>query len=426
MKKRKILFVSLCTSSTGELSYVLEISKCLNIEKFEMEIWVNKALEKVVEGFNGKIEFYVSERESFPSFFRGILEKIEKKEKDILVFVDINGVIEESMGVSEEFFYSFFEKEVSRGIRVVVMDYFRSFEPDFSVVERERNRIKSKIEDLCEKYFSVGLKTRQKLLILRELYQKKGLRQVLYLPDQVFAIRPVPFNWPSSEKENGRIFYVKLFEDFLEHSKNSRSQDKRFILVLTSRFFSETICKEDLGTIFDFVMKRFSSYLSYEKVIVIDPIDFLEEDISKKFRCEKYKWLERNLFREFIRKSLCVIGFVPYSLGGCYTVLSRNVFVSVVSSKSSFLLDLDGKKLKKDFLFFNALGVIGDIGFYERLTRDNPYFKAIEIMDLGVVSSFDEVLARVKEGDLSKVDRYINSYLSLDLPDVNKVFTDIY
>ncbi|MFN4245977.1 MAG: hypothetical protein ACK4F9_07540 [Brevinematia bacterium] len=98
-------------------------------------------------------------------------------------------------------------------------------------------------------------------------------------------------------------------------------------------------------------------------------------------------------------------------------ILYGNVFPSLMCSKPSFAIDWGGKTIKNPFIKFNALGIIGDLVFFERLLHNNPYFDCVGILDIANENSFSHFFSELSSGERKrKVDSYIKKLYNISLP----------
>ncbi|NPV39670.1 hypothetical protein BREVNS_1532 [Brevinematales bacterium NS] len=422
MKRKKIVFISFCVSSTGELSFFLQLSRSIDYEKMDIELYVHSSQKYLVSGFRGEVIDFDWKDGNFT-----VKEKIflERNDIDGVIFLDLQASFEEGVFLSEkeiDKIYLFWEKLHKKGVFVGVMDYFTNFEASTLDIENNILKAKQEIDVLFFRLLSNNVKPAT-LSFLKQYYYRKVEKGIWFLPSYIFAIRPVPFTWPIEEKKEKNVFYVKINMFSSQISNNySPIEEKKFVIFVLSKFMKFSQTPEDLRKIFYYVLNRLLEFIEVEEVKVIDPIGFIEDGKYGKIDISSYEWVDRNVFNCWLSQAKSVFSFVPYAFTGLYTILKKNYFVAISSSQPSFLIDFKEGALSKPFLKFHAMGIVSDLVFFHRLIEKNPYFDCVGKIDMGDIESYKRVFYDIENGALlSNIERYLSLLEKLSIPDFGEL-----
>ncbi|MBN2353005.1 MAG: hypothetical protein JXD23_10590 [Spirochaetales bacterium] len=396
------LFLGLAKRSTGEATYIVrQISALAGGTGIDAGLRVNENLADVVSGYRGDTGFLSFARLSFLE----ILSEIEAiaADWDGITFIDLNCFFLEAniRPAQRENFFSLVRRLAANGKTVSCVDYFSTFTES---VEEWKERVERCRERNLRRLG--GMPADDRLgYYLRKFMPERMEAQIMPPLEGVSVLRPVPLNRPGPR---GPYFFH--YDNRLSSAPAPRADGKRrSVLLALSRFFEYTVPREVIRSLCRGIVRNLHRHLDVERIVLIDPFACTSDlDGTTPALIETRTWLNKETLHAEIDEALFVGLFVPYGTLGTIS-LSRGVpFVSFRAgesgSSSESYRELAGGAV---YPGFNALGVWEDEAFFSDLAEGNPYFDAVETVDIARADAFSELAGRISS---RAMERRVKTY----------------
>ena len=412
MSVGKILFFSLSSRSTGEISYLIGALNGKYRPGIELELIVHRSLSKVAGQFPGQItyhDFLTKDRfEDILNYLARISEHV-----DALVLIDVNSLCLEFnlTDKNREELIKFLEV-ASRDKKVAIIDYFCATVSDYQTYQSRKELVERKVyeitRDLPGKPFEMYYFTK--------FLKMRALSQILYLPSSVQILRPLPVTLKVTLQPESNITYYKNTFWKVEQGK----PDSKKFLITFSRFFSNRVIRPKfLERLFIEVSRKIIQTADINEIVFIDPIGVVPEKFQlDDVRVTTYKWLERKAFLAVLAEAAFTAAFVPYATIGTISILNRIPFVSLYSSR--FSSEIPWMRQALDSMVippFNGFGIWEDISFYDVLTENNLYFNTLIMADIGDDKSFITAIQSIRSQEhIKRIESFLKMYPMDNLP----------